>query len=73
MARDEEPSWLDGDFPNDSQTGRWHAGQWKVTNLARCNTLLQPCATGAVRSLSMRFLLKTLLALGFGLATAALL
>ena len=33
----------------------------------------QPCATDAVRLVSMKFLLKTLLALGVGLATAALL
>ena len=45
----------------------------KVTNLARCNTPLQQNATNAVRSASMKFLLKTLLAFGVGLATAALL
>ena len=73
MTSDRGPPALDGNLRTDSQISRWRAGQRKVTNFARYNTSLQSRATDAVRLVSMKFLLKTLLAFGVGLATAALL
>ena len=50
------------------------AGQlFKVTSIVCRNASPEPRAPDAARLVSMKFLLKTLLALGIGLATAALL